>query len=523
MPRFAALRELPRWLVWLILGSVILRVTLLGLPELLPEEAYYWNYAAHLAPGYLDHPPLSAWLIAAGTLALGLNEFGVRIGAIVCAAIAGWFVYATALRVVTKTAAITSTAIFLTAPYFLGNSFYITPDAPLVAAWSAAIFFLVRIVEREETSGWSDWLMLGISFGLGMLSKYSIALLALAAFFVWIRDAGLRRWFLKPQPYVAILLSAAIFSPVIYWNAMNEWASFAFQSSRRLSQAPEFGLGDLLAHLLLMASPVGLIVGVAVTYRIKPGGWLVGSDRVVRLLKGAFMLPIGIFLLVSFRHEPRINWCGPVFLAVLPFCGAHLLNLFQLNSRWSALVRRSWGVFLGISVGAFAAFWIYLGAGLPGIGYSKNMKKLIGWEDLGRHTLAIAEELTQAGGKPAFILGMDKHYTAAELAFYVRKAAQSREVETPIVAGRATVGIESLMWEYWSPKEKLAGRDAVLVTRNRGDLEFKELEQAFTSLGPIEEYRASANGKPAGIYQIRRAYGFRGDDMIENLRSLSAN
>lgn len=523
MPRFAALTKLPRWLVWLMLGSIILRLTFIGLPELLPEEAYYWNYAANLAPGYLDHPPLSAWLIAAGTMILGLNEFGVRVGSIVCAAIAAWFVYSTSLRVVTRAAAIAGTAIFLTTPYFLGNSFYITPDAPLVAAWAAAIYFLVKIAERKEISGWGDWLMLGISFGLGMLSKYSIALLALAALVVWIRDPGLRRWFLKPQPYVAVLLSAAIFSPVIYWNATNEWASFAFQSSRRLSQAAEFGLDDLIAHLLLMVTPVGLIVGIAVSYGFKPGSWLMASGRVVGLLRIAFMLPIGIFLLVSFRHEPRINWCGPVFLAVLPFCGAHLLNLFQLNIRWSALVQRSWGVCLGISVGAFAAFWIYLGAGLPGIGYSKNMKKLIGWEDLGRHTLSIAEELTQASGKPAFVLGMDKHYTAAELAFYVRKAAQSREIETPIVAGRATVGIESLMWEYWSPKEKLAGRDAVLVTRNRGDLEFKELEQAFTSLGPIEEYRASANGKPAGIYQIRRAYGFRGDDMIENLRSLSVN
>jgi hypothetical protein len=151
------------------------------------------------------------------------------------------------------------------------------------------------------------------------------------------------------------------------------------------------------------------------------------------------------------------------------------------------------------------------------------MKKLIGWENLGAYSLSITEELTRSSGKPAFILGMDKHYTAAELAFYVRKAAKAESKEPPIVAGRATVGIESLMWEYWSPKEKLAGRDAVLVTRNRGDLEFAELERAFESLGPIEEYRASANGRPAGIYQIRRAYGFRGDDMIENLRSLSVN
>jgi dolichol-phosphate mannosyltransferase len=50
------------------------------LPELLPEEAYYWNYSRHLDIGYLDHPPMVAWLIRLGTMVFGQNEFGVRIG-----------------------------------------------------------------------------------------------------------------------------------------------------------------------------------------------------------------------------------------------------------------------------------------------------------------------------------------------------------------------------------------------------------------------------------------------------------
>jgi len=64
--------------------SVLLRLLLIGLPELIPEEAYYWNYAQHLALGYLDHPPLSAWLIAASVKLLGNSEFGVRFPAWIC-------------------------------------------------------------------------------------------------------------------------------------------------------------------------------------------------------------------------------------------------------------------------------------------------------------------------------------------------------------------------------------------------------------------------------------------------------
>ncbi len=65
---------------------LVLRLLFLGLADLLPEEAYYWNYAQHLDIAYLDHPPMVAWLIWAGTSVFGDNELGVRIGAYL-----GWF------------------------------------------------------------------------------------------------------------------------------------------------------------------------------------------------------------------------------------------------------------------------------------------------------------------------------------------------------------------------------------------------------------------------------------------------
>jgi len=61
----------------------LLRLVYLGLPNLLPQEAYYWNYAQHPAFGYLDHPPMVAWLIKFGTLMFKHSEFGVRFGAFV--------------------------------------------------------------------------------------------------------------------------------------------------------------------------------------------------------------------------------------------------------------------------------------------------------------------------------------------------------------------------------------------------------------------------------------------------------
>jgi dolichol-phosphate mannosyltransferase len=61
--------------------------------ELLPEETYYWNYSRHLDIGYLDHPPLVAWLIRLGTSVFGSTEFGVRLGALCSGAVASFFVF----------------------------------------------------------------------------------------------------------------------------------------------------------------------------------------------------------------------------------------------------------------------------------------------------------------------------------------------------------------------------------------------------------------------------------------------
>ncbi|NDC39446.1 MAG: phospholipid carrier-dependent glycosyltransferase, partial [Proteobacteria bacterium] len=191
------------------------------------------------------------------------------------------------------------------------NSFYITPDAPMVAAWAAAIYFLVCIIQGGSSVPWRHWLGLGVSLGLGLLSKYSIALVGLAAFITFIVDRDLRRWFLRLEPYLAAALAITIFSPVIYWNATNDWASFAFQGTRRLSQVPEFALHEALAHLLLMVSPVGFFVAIAVVLGKAHGTVLTSHAREVRFLKFAFAVPVAVFLFSSLRHEPRFTWMGP--------------------------------------------------------------------------------------------------------------------------------------------------------------------------------------------------------------------
>src|SRR5260370_42325970 len=70
----------PRWrnaALALVAYAFVLRLVYAGSVEMMPEETYYWNYSRHLDFGYLDHPPMVAWLIRVGTAVFGQTEGGV--------------------------------------------------------------------------------------------------------------------------------------------------------------------------------------------------------------------------------------------------------------------------------------------------------------------------------------------------------------------------------------------------------------------------------------------------------------
>jgi dolichol-phosphate mannosyltransferase len=103
----------------------------------MPEEAYYWNYAQHLDIGYLDHPPMVGWLIAAGAAVLGDTELGVRIGALLCAVIASVFVYRLTRDMFGELSGWVAVVLAQTLPFFFFAGILMTPDAPLTAAWAS--------------------------------------------------------------------------------------------------------------------------------------------------------------------------------------------------------------------------------------------------------------------------------------------------------------------------------------------------------------------------------------------------
>jgi dolichol-phosphate mannosyltransferase len=498
----------PRWrntTLALIAYAFVLRLVYAGSVEMMPEETYYWNYSRHLDIGYLDHPPMVAWLIRAATAIFGQTEFGVRAGALLCGAITSIFVYKLTRNLFGAATALAALLLVQALPFFFLSGLLMTPDAPLAAAWAASLYFLERALIGNRARAW--WFA-GISLGLGMISKYSIALLGLVAvaFMAWDRQS--RRWWARPAPYVGALLALAVFSPVIVWNAQHEWASFAFQTSRRLAETPQFALHKLIGSIIVLITPTGLLAVIAALMARRPGEETPDAARRRRLFNLAVLVPLSVFVLFSLRHEVKLDWTGAPWTAALPAMAFVMMNK-DLGGRVTRWIRAAWmPTILGLML-IYGAGLHYLVLGIPGVGYDKHIEVIpVGWRDLSAHVLQTADAYRAESGTEPLIVGMDRYAIASELSFY-GGARMPSGLQT---ANSNLFGGMGLMYGRWLPPKSQDGRNLLLVAFSPGELDDKFIHARVETLGPIEDDVLMRNGVLIRHYYHRMAYNYRSRD-----------
>ena len=220
-----------RWTHPAFAGLAVLTLIRLGIAAavpLVPDEAYYWVWSRALAPGYLDHPPMVALWIRAGTALAGATSLGVRLFGPLSAAIGTLLLYDAAERLFPGRRAGLTAAMLLNATLMFGaGSVLMTPDTPLLFFWTAALWSAARIA-AGGAAGW--WLAAGAFAGLALDSKYTAAFLPLGfAAYVLIASPG---WLRRREIWLGAVAGLLLFAPVVAWNFAHDWAGFLRQGGR---------------------------------------------------------------------------------------------------------------------------------------------------------------------------------------------------------------------------------------------------------------------------------------------------
>jgi len=507
---------------WLSLGITLavcvfaLRLVFLGGMELIPQEAYYWNYAQHLSPGYLDHPPLVAATIYTGEALFGHDAFGTRFGAFVYGLLFLFIFYRYARLQVDQTSAVFATSFALLLPYFfMGTGFLMAPDSPLTLAWVMALYFFYRALVQNEMRAWYG---VGLAMGLGMLSKYTIALLAPAALLFIIIDPQARRHLLRKEPYIAVIIATLVFSPVIYWNATNDWASFAFQAKDRFETVPHLYLGMMLTNILAMVTPLPLLaLPYLFTKKAAAENASIQSPFTprVRLFIGSFLLvPMSVFAWNALENEPRYNWTGPLWITLLPMLAWLVVNAKEIRWRWIGFILNKFTApLLFLLIGVYALLLHFISIGLPGTPFPGSAARLLGWPEVSRNMLSIQQQLPASEAR-VIIAGMDKYFIASKLSYYGTEEFLG-EGNTLQVTGNHLVGDNSLMFDYWNPATEFKGDTVIMLSRSESDLSNRRLQPYFESLAPeVKTFPVYKNdfglpNKTIRDYYYRVGFGYK--------------
>ncbi|MBL0169467.1 MAG: glycosyltransferase family 39 protein [Gemmatimonadaceae bacterium] len=314
-----------RALLWLF-GATLLRALLSSLVPLVPDETYYWLWTRHLAAGYFDHPPGIALLTKLGTAIIGTSPAGVRAGPMLAAFVthvgallAAW--YLAGRGEPGARAACRASLLMSVVPLALLGLVLATPDAALFAASMVSLLAVERALAAPLRSrrGLWWWVLAGISLGAALVAKYTAVLFPIGLVVACLMHPALRIRFREGGPWLASLIALVLFSPVVLWNAMNNWISFRFQLGHGFG-GPVRGTVltrelELIGGQFGLASPILFgLMAYAVWVALRDGWRTRWQSRVDDVQPRRFalaitaVLPLVFFSISAARRTVEANW-----------------------------------------------------------------------------------------------------------------------------------------------------------------------------------------------------------------------
>ena len=140
-----------------------------------------------------------------------------------------------------------------------GETVNVTTVLARGALWAAAAYFYY---EALRTRSLHFWALLGLTIGLGMLTKYSTAIFAATIVIHALSSRSARKVFASIGPYLAVLVCLAVLTPHLIWLVHNNFPTLNYAANRAGHAA---ALQRVLAPLrFLVAQIVTLLPCIAI-------------------------------------------------------------------------------------------------------------------------------------------------------------------------------------------------------------------------------------------------------------------
>jgi 4-amino-4-deoxy-L-arabinose transferase-like glycosyltransferase len=309
------------------------------------DEFNYLASGDHLAWGYVDQPPLLPFLVRVSREVLGDGLRSIRFLAALSMSLT---VVLTGLIAREfgggRFALVLSAIAVIVAPIYLANGSLIVTNSLEPLLWMGCVYFAILAIKLNERY----WLLFGVSAGLGLQEKYSIAFLGfgivVGLLLTSARKVLLHKWFL-----LGGVLAFLIFLPNLIWNVQNDWPFLELMRNiradgRDVELSPlEFFLQQLLL-LHPLTGPIWIAGLVALLFSKRLAlfrflGWsyvVCFITFVVLKGKNYYLAPVypmlfasGAVVIESALEHGRKRWLRPALIVLLLAGGAWLAPLVK--------------------------------------------------------------------------------------------------------------------------------------------------------------------------------------------------
>ncbi len=297
------------------------------------DELYYIACAKRLGAGYVDHSPLSIYLLALVRLLIGDSVFAVRLVPAITSALSVAVVCLLVRKMQGGRVALVLAALsFIASGQLMGFHAYYSMNSIDILFWLVAGYVLVGLAEHATTR---RWVVLGLVLGLGLLNKTSVLWLG-AGVAACLLLTNLRAQLKSRGPWLAGSTALIVFSPYVLWNLAHGLPHLEFMRNATAGKYSSLTrVRFLVDQVFSMSPPVVLLalLGLAWYLRSKDG-------HRFRVLGIVFLTTFAILFLNPHTKSEYLAAAYPLL-----FAGGGVV-VERLGQRWGRAIPAIAGVLL---------------------------------------------------------------------------------------------------------------------------------------------------------------------------------